>query len=230
MKKIVSIVFLVVLISMFCVSTVMATTSFTVNLSADKTTVGRGGTVTITVAVDNFTAGEKGINAIIGILKYDKNVFEKVTGSDIKAQGNWSSVTYNDEEGNAEEGKFVTENSEFISDRQDVFTVTLKAKTTAALADTTITVRDVQASDSETDIYPADQTITVKITEAASGGNNTGNNTTIITPTNNTTVIKNTNASTDIPKTGLEDYVLPVIIIVAALALVSYIGYKRIDK
>ena len=226
MKKIVSIVFLVMLISILGITTVMATTNFTIGLTADKTTVGRGQTVTITVAVDNFTAGERGINAIKGTLSYDKNVFEEVVSSDLKAQNGWSSITYN-----AENGLFVTENSEFIAEKQDVFTITLKAKTTATLADTAITIKDVEASDLDTEIYPSDQTITVKVTEATSGGNNNnGNNTTIITPTENSTVIKNTSTSEDLPKTGLEDYVLPVIIVVLALALVSYIGYKRIDK
>ena len=226
MKKIISIVFLVMLISILCITTVMATTNFTIGLTADKTTVGRGQTVTITVAVDNFTAGERGINAIKGTLSYDKNVFEEVVSSDLKAQNGWSSITYN-----GENGLFVTENSEFIAEKQDVFTITLKVKTTATLADTAITIKDVEASDLDTEIYPSDQTITVKVTETTSGGNNNnGNNTTIITPTENSTVIKNTSTSEDLPKTGLEDYVLPVIIVVLALALVSYIGYKRIDK
>ena len=226
MKKIMSIVFLVMLISILGITTVMATTNFTIGLTADKTTVGRGQTVTITVAVDNFTAGERGINAMKGTLSYDKNVFEEVVSSDLKAQNGWSSITYN-----GENGLFVTENSEFIAEKQDVFTITLKAKTTATLADTAITIKDVEASDLDTEIYPSDQTITVKVTETTSGGNNNNvNNTTIITPTENSTVIKNTSTSEDLPKTGLEDYVLPVIIVVLALALVSYIGYKRIDK
>ena len=220
MKKLVNIVFVVVLITILSITTVMATTSFTVKPTASKSEVGRGEEVTITMTVDNFTSGEKGINAIKGIIEYDKNIFETAVNADVKAQGNWGTVLYN-----KDTGEFITEGAEFITQKNDILTITLKVKTAATLGNTTVTIKDVEASDAEVDIYPSDQTVTVKITEKTTGGNST-----VITPTNNSTVIKNTNASTDIPKTGLEDYIVPTIIVVAALALVSYIGYKRIDK
>ena len=102
MKKIISIIIINVLI-IFSLSlnsyAAQMETNFRIELISNKTTVTKGDTVEISVKIKNLTGVGEGINAFLGTFKYDTNVFEKVTKSDMKSQNGWDAPEYNEENG-----------------------------------------------------------------------------------------------------------------------------------
>lgn len=112
--------------------------------------------------------GKNGVNSIRVVLDYDENVFEtieinttaegnyngiKTTTTDgqkaIKALGNWSGLTYN-----PETKKIVVDAGKFVNFEDQVLQITLKVKPTATLGNTTVKLKEIEASDEKKDIYP----------------------------------------------------------------------------
>lgn len=218
MKKTISIVMILLLTLAMCMSTVEATTSFTVALTASATKVMKGSEVEVTVSFKNFTAGETGINAVHLTLDYDKTVFETLTASSLTTASGWSSPTFN-----PGIGEIASDNSSFMAEDHDMLKIKFKVKDTAAVGNTVITIKDVDASDAVDDIYPTDQKITLTIQEKTTTPVN--NNTTPNTNTNT-----NTNTATSNPKTGIEDFTVPAILAISALAVIAYIRYRKLEK
>lgn len=220
MKKTLSIMAIAILMLTLSMGAVNAVTDFKVALTADSTRVEQGGTVVITVSLKDFTANETGINSFIATLDYDKTVFETVKQADFAAQNGWSAIVYNENE-----GKLTTENSSFMTENHEAFKVTLKVKANATIGNTTVTLKEINGADTDTDVYPADQKITLTV-RAASGNTPAPSNN---TPTNNTTPTKPAN-NTTMPSTGVVDYILPTIAVVAVIGIFAYVRYNRIDK
>lgn len=218
MKKTLSIVLIAILTLAICMSAVYATTSFTIALSASATKVDKGGEVELTVALKNFTAGETGINAIHLTVDYDKTVFETLEAANMTAQGGWSSPTFNPANGEA-----VLDNATFMAENHDMLKIKFKVKETAAVGNTVITIKDVNASDAVNDIYPSDQKITLTIQEKATAPVNN------VVPTNNTPAPAE-NKATENPTTGFEDYTVPAILAISVLGVIAYVKYRRLEK
>lgn len=221
MKKTLSIMAIAILMLTLSMGVVNATTDFKVALTADSTRVDQGGTVVITVSLKDFTANETGINSLIAKLDYDRTVFETVKQADFAAQNGWSAITYNENEGG-----LATENASFMTENHEAFKITLKVKANATIGNTTVTLKEINGSDSETDVYPADQKITLTI-KAASGNTPAPTNNTPVKPANNTPAPTN---NTTMPSTGVVDYILPTIAVVAVVGIFAYVRYNRIDK
>lgn len=219
MKKMLSIAVIAMLAMVVCMSTVYATTSFVVDLSASATKVDKGGEVEVTVALKNFTAGETGINAIHATIDYDKTVFETLEAADITALGGWSAPTFNP--GN---GEVVTDNATFMAENHDMLKIKFKVKDTAAVGNTVITFKSVNASDAVNDIYPSDQKITLTIQEktVTPPANDTPKNEPVVQPQEN---IAQQN-----PTTGFEDYTVPAVLTISALGAIAYARYRRLEK
>lgn len=219
MKKTLSIVLITILTLAICMSAVYATTSFTIALSASATKVDKGGEVEVTVALKNFTAGETGINAIHLTVDYDKTVFETLESTNMTSAGGWSAPTFNPANGEA-----VLDNSTFMAENHDMLKIKFKVKDTAAVGNTVITIKDVNASDAVNDIYPSDQKITLTIQEKTT------------TPTNNVvpnTVTPNTVTPEPAPKnptTGFEDFTVPAILAISVLGIIAYVKYRKLEK
>lgn len=220
MKKTLSIMAIAILMLTLGMGAVNATTDFKVALTADSTRVEQGGTVVITVSLKDFTANETGINSLIATLDYDKTVFETVKQADFAAQNGWSAIVYNENE-----GKLTTDNASFMTENHEAFKVTLKVKANATIGNTTVTLKEINGSDADTDVYPAEQKITLTV-RAASGNTPAPSNN---TPTNNATPTKPNNNAT-MPSTGVVDYILPTIAVVAVIGIFAYVRYNRIDK
>ena len=212
MKKTLSILIIAMLVLMISITPILAVTSFTIALSASSTTVERGKTVDVTISLKNFTANETGINAIMLVVDYDKSVFETLATTDFSAKGGWGVPTFN-----SANGKLATDNAVFMSENHDFLTIKFTAKSGAALGNTVVTIKDVNAADGVNDIYPANQSITLTVKEA---GNTIVNN--------NTNTNTNTNVANKNPKTGIEDYTVPAILGISALALLGYARYRKI--
>lgn len=192
MKKTISfILFIVMLILLFDSGTVYAATpTFTMTCEIDKVYgVAQTKEVTVYFGVKDFRNFEnsitKGINVLQGVLVFDENVFEPITinltdegyyagiatktykgKAAMVTQNSWSSLVYN-----PETRKFVIENSNYINTDMGVLAVTFKVKANAPIGNTTITLKDVIASDRKQDIYPQNKDINVSIetTEGTSG-------------------------------------------------------------
>ncbi|MCL2860360.1 MAG: cohesin domain-containing protein [Oscillospiraceae bacterium] len=222
MKKTLSILIIVMMVVLVVSMTpVFAVTSFTVALSASSTTIEQGKTVDITVSLKNFTPNETGINAIGLTVSYDNTVFNTLAATDFTAKGGWGAPTFN-----PANGKLATDNSTFMSTDHDMVTIRFTVKSTATVGSTIISIKNVDAADGLNDIYPADQSITVNIQAAAvtpPPANNTPAN-------NNTPAVNNTpnNTAPHNPSTGVEDYTVPAILGVSALALLGYARYRKI--
>ena len=144
MKKIISIIIINVLI-IFSLSlnsyAAQTETNFQIELISNKTTVTKGDTVEISVKIKNLTGVGEGINAFLGTFKYDTNVFEKVTKSDMKSQNGWDAPEYNEEN-----GKIITCKGEYITNDEIIFTIDLKVKENTSVKNTTLQIDEPEAA------------------------------------------------------------------------------------
>lgn len=170
-KTLVTFIITILMLATF-VTTVQAL-SFGVTLTPSITEVEKEGTVKVVVAVNNIDA-ENGLNALLGNLEYDKNIFETVSNSDIKALNEWDSVTYN-----ADKGKLVTTKAQFVNNNSDVFEINLKVKSTASTGSTTITLNNISASNSKQDITAQNASCTVTVKEKTTAKPDEGGSTTL---------------------------------------------------
>lgn len=222
MKKTLSIV-LTVLIVLFMCTPVFATdvttsTTFNVVLASSATEVKAGDEVQLTISLKNFTPGKTGVNTFYFVLDYDKAVFETLAGENFTASNGWGAVTFN-----PATGEGVTDNSTFMAEDHEAIKVKLKVKEKANLGNTTITVKDVESSDSVNDIHPADQSISVKIVEAATEP------TPEPKPDNTVNTVTPDPAPSN-PSTGIEDYTIPAILVISVLAIIAYVRYRKLEK
>ena len=97
--------------------------------------------VEISVKIKNLTGVGEGINAFLGTFKYDTNVFEKVTKSDMKSQNGWDAPEYNEEN-----GKIITCKGEYITNDEIIFTIDLKVKENTSVKNTTLQIDEPEAA------------------------------------------------------------------------------------
>lgn len=128
MKKKINTLLCAVFICILTVLPVLAATSVTVTLKASKTTVNSGDTFTVTVSAKANNCGQGSIE-----LSYNTSVLELVSGECV-ASG--ADISYFDS--SAKEGGFAYSNSTNLSG--NVFKLTFKVKTNAAVGESTIKV------------------------------------------------------------------------------------------
>jgi len=217
MKKTLSILLVAFLTLILSSSLVFAVISFTVGLTVKNQSVAVGDEVAVTVSLKDFTTGDTGINAIEFYVDYDTAVFEILEKSDITLLNGWGTLGYA-----STSSKVTTLNSSYMSEAHDVLTMTFKVKDKAKLGDTVITVRDIAASDAKNEITPSNQSITVKVGEKAQEPVKNE------VPTVNN-VVPNEPAPEN-PSTGIEDFTVPVILVVSVLGIITYIRYRNLEK
>lgn len=226
MKKTLSIILIAAIIVALSTTMVSATTSFVASLTASSTKVEQGASVVVTITLKDFTANETGINTVIGTLDYDKEIFEELTEDSIELANGWSGLAFN-----PLEGKFTVTNSKFMAENHEFMKITFKAKEKAAVGNTVVNLKGINASDGVDDIYPSDQKITLTVKEKTASNNTPTDTDKDNKPTN--TNKDNTNKNTEkdeMPETGVVDYIVPAIIIVAVIGIFAYVRYNRIDK
>lgn len=183
------------------------------NLGASKSEVQPGEQFTVTYNISNVQ-GDKGIIALSGTIKYDKNVLELVNKS---GSNSWSNPSLNGD-------MFVTDREDLGKVNETVFTLTFKVKD-GATGNTNITVENVMASDGDGDVNVsnASKTITIKKSE------NKDDDITNI-PTSTTNKDKDKNQTATLPKTGEGHFG----IIAGGVALMStvfaVVFYRKLNK
>jgi len=161
MKKIIAQVIIIILILVCMINTVNAA-SFKFSATPSKTTVKPGEEIEITLAVSDIDLGGNGMNTIEGFIKYDTNVFEKITSADVTSLNSWA-VTYNDENTDLN-GKFLgIILSGGVKENQNVAKIKLKVKENIESQPTQITISKIATNDGTNLVEEADKTINIKI-------------------------------------------------------------------
>lgn len=224
-KTIKTIIAIAVIIMMITVSTIVnaAETNYSVGMSLTSSSkLKAGDTVTINVNLTSINAGE-GIDTITASINYDSNVFEDLASSDLTANNEWT-PSY------AASTKILTlQKNSKVKAAETVLTIKLKVKDTINVNSTTVALKEIVASGGRVvnngtgDITVKDATVTLSKDQEA---------VTPVTPatTNNTIKDNTTTKKPTLPKTGVAQYSVLAIVVVAIIAIASYIAYKKIAK
>ena len=148
----------IILLALILVCTsVYATVNTTISLKADKTSLKRGDTVTVTLSLSGVEASKK-VTSVEGYVNYDQNVFEKINydsvvkGSDNKLTIGSESLPVEDVTNGANTGstafvginfdpasdndtRFVIDFNEGVASDTDLISVKFKVKSNASLGD-----------------------------------------------------------------------------------------------
>lgn len=166
-KKIISILLIAFL--MFATNVYAANSSFQTTLTANKTQVKVGDTVTITMGLSDIAieSGEKGIGGYSGHITFDSSVLEYVSKS---GTDKWETPTYNSGVITA-----TTEDGEVVNTPQSIGTITFKVKADAKVGETTIGLENFSGTDGENDIPTGNKSITLTVVGNSTGdGNGSG--------------------------------------------------------
>lgn len=214
------VVIFAIIMSVFS-STSYAALSASATLTPSKTEVTAGEEFTVRFNISNIQ-GDKGVIALSGTLKYDKNLLELVSGNDkIVGSNTWGTPSLNEAN-----GKFVIERSGLGKVDETVFTVKFKAKNNVS-GNAAISVEDILISDGDVEesVSKVSKTITIKAKEQTSSGNKEGEVTNI--PTSSTNKNQSTNKTTTLPKTGESNFVIIAGGCGAILSIIAFVFYKK---
>lgn len=212
-KAVITLLMIVILIS--ATITVFATeTNYSVGMSLTSSSkLKEGDTVTVKVNLATINAGE-GIDTITAQLDYDEDVFETLSSTNMTAGSDWTPSF-------ASSTKMLTLlKSSKVKSAETVLTITLKVKTAINVDSTTITLKDIVVSGGRVvDGGTGDISVnnaSVKISRASTTNNIIKDNTVTNTVT--------------LPKTGIGQYGIIAIVVVAIVGIFSYALYKKIAK
>lgn len=167
MKKTLVTFIITALILTVCATTVQGL-SFGVKITPSATSVAKGQSVTLVVGVNNLDVGANGLNTFLTTIEYDKSVFNTLTTDDVKSLNGWDSPTYN-----PDNGMILTAKGSFVNSESDILQITLTTKQTAPTGNTTVTFKDVEASNSQTDINAGNASYILNVTDQSTGGDDT---------------------------------------------------------
>jgi len=248
MKNKVLSVILIIIVTIFAMSTAVNALSFTATMSTESNTVPESTEFTVKIKVSNLDVGTNGINSLNGYLTYDTTVFETLSESSIEGLNSWNATF------ESETGKIGLTKSMFVTSTQEVLLITFKTKSDVTGKKGTISFGNIVASNSETDISATDISTTITVGTASDAPTNTTNtistnsitSNTIVgnTATNNTTnntmnntsissyvnTTSNTSSKSDMPQTGVSDTLVYLIILAIVVALVFYVKIEKLNK
>lgn len=216
-KKLVA-VLIIALSLMYLMTNIVFGYSFTTSLEPSSSTVAKGGTVDIKIKLSGIDAGE-GIYNFSAVLNYETSVFEDITADNISIESSsgWQKTYSSDTK------KLLLDNASYIKDDQTIATITLKAKSEVQVTSSTFGLTEVKAANMEGEIQGKEISTVIQI-----GDNNIVVDENFANEVNNLIDEKN-ESNSDVPYTGIEDYVVPLIAIVIVLGVISFINYRKLD-
>ena len=186
--------------------------------SADKDMIRRGERVSVTVGLGDYNNIADGINAVRGTLEYDESVFQEIDSEDITAVNGWESLRYN-----PDNCRFTAVKRSGTTEAEDILTIQFVAKENISAGDTRIAVTNLEVSEGNEDLYPADSEVNVAVVAQASqpgASTNSGDNTSGGSG-------KQSDSVTRVPLTG-DSFVPAVLLIVAGgSAFTAFFIYKN---
>ena len=126
-------------------------------VKSENKTIHPGDEFSVDVNIHDLKNIDRGLIAIGGQLDYDTNVLERI---DITSQNGWDiQGGFNDQN-----FKFITDNSNYVSNDSTIFTIKFKAKETIEeTTNTVIKVKDIVASNAVNDISSKNAEINIEI-------------------------------------------------------------------
>lgn len=225
-KTLIVMIIMIMMMATVCTIVNAAELNYSVGMSLTSSSkLKAGDTVTIKVNLTSINAGE-GIDTITAAINYDANVFEDITTADLTASNDWT-PSY------AASSKMLTllKNSK-VTSPETVLTIKLKVRDVINVNSTTVTLKEIVASGGRVtdggtgDITVKDAPITLSKEQEAV----TPTKPTTPSTTNNTIKDNTTTQKTTLPKTGIAQYSALAIVVVAIIAIASYVAYKKIAK
>lgn len=240
-----------VLISFILICTLIpksfAAGTFSASLTPSASRVGKGEEVTVTLKLSGINV-QGGIAVLNGTLRFDSDVLS-LADNDIKTSEGWSK-TYDEDS-----KKLILDRSDVVNSDCEVATMKFKVNgstsaTTAAIQFVSISAgnadidKEVKISDITTNITIGSSIVvspstSPSVSPSSSPSQSPTTSTSPLatsTQTASPTAPNNGNSKTtskgdsDIPKTGSSNYVVPLMIVIAALGVISFVNYKHIDK
>ena len=257
-KKIVITLFTILVLSFLMVGKAFAANSYSATLTPNNSKVSKGSEVKVTLKLSGIKV-DGGLNSLIGTLKFDDDILTFVEAKGLNgwtATYNEDSNKVAIDSGDATtEDKEIATFTFKVSESTSASTAALQFVNISggnSSLDQEETISDVTTNIGITNSIapsPSDNG------DDNSGDNNTPtespstNNTSNNTTTNNTNNKTNNNTSNSLvnnagenlangtttkneamPYTGAETFVIPMLAVIATLAIVSYVNYKKIDK
>lgn len=136
---------------------------FIVGVTPVQTTVSPGGSVDVTISVNNMNIGGDGMKVFSGILNYDTNIFEEITAKDITGLNSWE-VSYN-----AETKKILLDRKDFITEDAEICKITFKVKDGVETENTQIKITNPSTSNNRIDIDGTEGQATISLKKLSSG-------------------------------------------------------------
>lgn len=244
MKEVLKTVIMTMAFLAICATSVSALgESCKIGITTDKTQVKGGETVVVTFSTKELNIGNtQGIFAVGGKIQYDKNIFESVVSVEGKNgfEVSGGKIT--------EDGKLsVNKKNGYLTTDGELFTITLKAKSTVTSGETSIVFTDITANTTDTATLKMDPTTfvlrtgnnNVPTTIPTNGTANPTNTIPTAIPTNGTinpTKVQTAqptsgtinNSGNNIPKTGVDDAIIPGIATAIIMSIIAYIRYRKV--
>lgn len=221
LKKVIAVIIMVIMVISIGSIVTAVEGNYSVGMSlASNSKLKAGDTVKIDVKLNSISAGD-GIDTIAGELTFDKNVFETPTAADFTSNTSWT-PTYA-----ASTNMITLMKNEKVKTAETVITISLKVKDTISVKSTKVTLGDILVSGGTVDtggtgdIEVKDISITINTETAVSNQTNTTTNATKDSTTTNTKTL---------PKTGLGQLGVILVIVLAVVGIFSYVLYKKTEK
>ena len=124
-----------------------------------------GDEIGLTAALTGYGDLDKGVNAVMGTLEYDRDVFRKIGEQDFETLNSWEKLFYN-----PESGRFVLIKKAGSRADEAIFRVKMQADEQIPARETYIAVKDISLSEGKEDIWPEDISEKIQSIAAADGG------------------------------------------------------------
>lgn len=163
-EKILAIITIILIMLVSCVRTVNAAdentdsnASIDVKLTATTSEVEKGKEITVSITLANINV-EKGVNTFLGTITYDSKVLEYVN---VQSSNGWGALF------NSNEGILLGNSMNLVKTDQVIAKLTFRVKEDAIEGNTTIKASNMETSDGDIKIIPANTSITFNVKTVA---------------------------------------------------------------
>jgi len=242
MKKLWASIIIIFSILLVSITNVQAVSSIKANITSETEKVNCNEEVIVTLKFEQYTDIDQGINAYKAKLEYNNAVFDPVKESDLIGLNDWEEVKYNENN-----GEFIAIKKAGSKLPEEVMQITLRVKSDAKPGKEDITVKDLVYSEGKEDVFTEDASKSIEVIKDASEIPNETDTpetpTSPETPSDSDKPADPSGSGTSeqdpnvkpgrIPNTGSSFtgwFVLLGIEIAMAVAILSYIKYRKVKK
>ena len=123
-------------------------------LTSSDTVIQKGQETEFRISLEEYEGISSGINAFMGTLVYDTEVFQTASQEDFATLNSWENLYYN-----PENGKFVLMKRAGSFGGEETFLLKLTAKEAIPAGEVSVTVKDASVSEGSTDLFPAEASV-----------------------------------------------------------------------